>query len=230
MFEVRERRIRSYVRRQGRTTAAQRKALERLWNRYVLNTDRMFDHLTIFSRAAPLIVEVGFGNGDALASLALANPQLDYLGIEVHRPGIGRLLGQLEALDIHNVRVYCDDAVNVLKSNIPDTSLTGLHLFFPDPWPKKRHKKRRLMTPGFVELVCQKLIPSGYLHAATDWEDYAYQMLSVLNECRSLQNAAATDRFVERPAHRPLTKFEIKGQRLGHKVWDLIFFKAHYPC
>ncbi len=220
-----ERHIRSYACRQRRITDAQRQALEHLWDRYGLNPEKPIDAMAAFSRKAPLIVEIGFGDGETLATMAAENPQFDYLGIEVHRPGVGHLLLRLDTLSLGNVKVVCADAVDILQGNIEDASLAGVHLFFPDPWPKKRHHKRRLMNAGFAGLMVRKLEDLGYFHAATDCEDYAHQMLAVLEACRLLENTAGKGRFAERPPHRPLTRFEARGQRLGHQVWDLTFRK-----
>ncbi len=216
-------RIRSYTLRQGRLTEAQRKALDTLWPIYGLEADRPFDAQSVFGREAPLIVEIGFGNGESLAQTASANPDRDFLGIEVHRPGIGHLLLRLKEGEISNVRVYCADAVEILSTNIPDHGLAGINLFFPDPWPKQRHHKRRLVNPEFIRLAARKLTQGGIFHAATDWEDYAQQMLDVLLNCAEMRNTRTENSFSSRPADRPRTKFESRGERLGHGVWDLIF-------
>jgi len=177
-----QRRIRSFVRREGRMTPAQQRALDELWPRYGVDVAaELLDLDSLFDRKAPRVLEIGFGNGDALLTMARNNPQNDYLGIEVHRPGVGRLLRRLEEEDIRNVRVICADAVDVLEHNIPEDSLAAVHLFFPDPWPKKKHHKRRIMQPSFASLVASKLAASGMLHIATDWEDYAEHMMAVLN-------------------------------------------------
>ena len=217
--------IRSFVRRQGRITHAQNLALERLWPIYGLDPQEPFDARRAFSRDAPLIVEIGFGNGESLAQMAAASPDKNFLGIEVHRPGIGHLLLKIRALALDNVRVYCGDAVEMLQDKLEDGSLSGMQIFFPDPWHKKRHHKRRLITPEFARLAVRKLKIGGIFHAATDWEDYARQMLQVLEACEGLSNTAGKGSFSARPDHRPLTKFEARGRNLGHRVWDLIFVR-----
>ena len=218
-------RIRSFIRRQGRLTQGQQHALDNLWDKYCLDPLSETDFIQVFGRNAPLVVEIGFGNGESLAEMAAANPDTDYLGIEVHRPGVGHLLMLLEQQGISNVRIYCYDAIEIIGRKIADNSLAGVHLFFPDPWPKKKHHKRRIVRPDFVELIVRKLKKGGYFHAATDWENYAQAMLAVLSESSALKNSSATNDYCERPEYRPLTKFERRGMRLGHGVWDLIFIK-----
>ncbi len=217
--------IRSFSRRQGRITAGQQQALSDFWDKYGLEPDIECRFNEIFGREAPVIVEIGFGNGDSLAEMAEANPDFNYIGIEVHRPGVGHLIMQLEARELSNVRIFCHDAVEILARSIPDQSLTGVHLFFPDPWPKKRHHKRRIINPAFVNLVTAKLARDSYFHCATDWENYAKHMLAALSNAPSLRNTNADGGYSERPSYRPLTKFENRGLRLGHGVWDLIFRK-----
>lgn len=217
-------RIRSFVMRPGRMTEAQRRALEADLPRFGLEReDGALDALAAFGREAPLVLEIGFGMGQSLVEMAAASPQVNYLGVEVHRPGIGKLLHSMAEQGVDNIRVYCDDAVPVLEECIADTSLDGVQIFFPDPWHKKRHHKRRLIQPGFVKLLCKKLKPGGFLHLATDWENYAEHMLEVLSAEPGLVNTAGAGAFAPRPAGRPLTKFEQRGQRLGHGVWDLLF-------
>ena len=218
-------RIRSFIRRQGRATLGQKIALESLWDKYCLSPQQDYDFAEVFGHQAPLIVEIGFGNGSSLADMAEANPQLNYLGIEVHRPGVGHLMMLLEQRGIGNVRIYHHDAIEILEQKIPDRSLSGVHLFFPDPWQKRRHHKRRIVRPSFVELLNDKLQPGGYFHAATDWEHYAKDMLGILSAGVGLKNASPSDNFCPRPTYRPLTKFENRGINLGHGVWDLIFNK-----
>ena len=216
--------IRSFVRREGRITEAQRRALEELLPRYgVAPGEAPLDFVALFGRAAPLHLEIGFGNGEALAAMALAQPQNNYLGIEVHRPGVGMLLRRLDAECIPNVRVACSDAKEVLEQRIPDASLSAMYVFFPDPWHKQRHHKRRLVQPAFIALLGRKLKPGGTLHLATDWEDYAQQMLALLSVAEGFENAAGPGRYAPRPEARPLTRFERRGQRLGHGVRDLVF-------
>lgn len=219
-------RIRSFIRRQGRATTGQRLALENHWDKYCLSPQDHFEPLTAFGRAAPLIVEIGFGNGDSLAAMALANPHLNYLGIEVHRPGVGHLMMLLDEQGISNVRIYHHDAIEILEQKIADASLSGIHLFFPDPWHKRRHHKRRIVRPSFLHLLNRKLLPGGYFHAATDWQDYAKDMLATLSADAGLKNASPNGDYCPRPDYRPLTKFENRGLRLGHGVWDLIFTRG----
>ena len=227
-FAARPRRpIRSFVRREGRITKAQERALTELWPRYGVDAgDAPLDFRALFGRAAPVHVEIGFGNGDVLAAMAARHPEYDYLGIEVHRPGIGALLRRLEAAGLGNARVMRADAKEVLARNIPDAALSAVYIFFPDPWPKKRHHKRRLIQPEFAELVRRKLQPGGMLHLATDWRDYAEQMLDVLSQTPGFENTAAAGAFAPRPEERPLTKFEQRGKRLGHEVYDLSFRRS----
>jgi len=218
-------RIRSFIRRQGRATTGQRIALEQHWTKYCLATTSAFEPNRSFGRQAPLIVEIGFGNGDSLADMAAANPHLNYLGIEVHRPGVGHLMMLLAERGIGNVRIYHHDAIEIMETKIADASLAGVHLFFPDPWHKRRHHKRRIVRPSFIQLLNQKLLPGGYFHAATDWQDYAKDMLSQLSADTGLKNASPGGDYCPRPDYRPLTKFENRGLKLGHGVWDLIFIK-----
>jgi len=218
--------ITSFVRREGRLTSGQRRALTSLWDRYGIDTKlEPLDFDNLFQRHASHIVEIGFGNGESLAAMAQAHPEADFLGIEVHRPGVGHLLICIETLGLSNLRVLCADAVEVLKYQLPDASLDRTQVFFPDPWPKKRHHKRRLIQPDFVELLARKLRPGAYLHLATDWEDYALHMLKVLESACDFVNTA--DNFAPRPAYRPLTKFEQRGLRRGHAVWELIFQRRY---
>ena len=220
-------RIRSFIRRQGRLTPGQEVALDQHWSQYGLEPEIYYDFSQVFGRQAPLIVEIGFGNGDSLAKMAAANPDHDYIGIEVHKPGVGHLLILLHEQGLTNVRVYCHDAIEILEQKIPDHSLAGLHLFFPDPWHKKKHHKRRIVRPSFVDLLNKKLQVGGYFHAATDWQHYAESMLEVLSASEGLKNTSLTQDYCERPDYRPLTKFEQRGLRLGHGVWDLIFSKSN---
>lgn len=215
--------IRSYVLRQGRVSNAQRRAREMLMPKYGIPFQEVrLDLELVFGRAAPKIVEIGFGMGETTATIAAAHPQNDYLGIEVHSPGIGSLLKCIEERSIRNVRVIQHDAVEVFARMIPPDSLAGVHIFFPDPWPKNRHHKRRLIQSPFVALVARGLEPGGYLHVATDWEDYADQVLALLSAEELLENSAE-EGFAPRPQHRPLTRFEQRGLRLGHAVRDLLF-------
>jgi tRNA (guanine-N7-)-methyltransferase len=219
-------RIRSFIRRQGRLTPGQQMALDNHWATYCLDPKNDYDFAQVFGRDAPLFVEIGFGNGDSLAKMAAANPDKDYIGIEVHTPGVGHLLILLHEQGINNVRIYSHDAIEILEQKITDNSLSGVHLFFPDPWHKKKHHKRRIVRASFVDLLVKKLKPAGYFHAATDWENYAEAMLAVLSEGNVLKNTSPTQDYCPCPEYRPLTKFEQRGIRLGHGVWDLIFSKA----
>ena len=217
-------RIRSYVLRAGRVGSGQARALAELGPRYLLSyQSSLVDLDAIYGRAAPKILEIGFGMGEGLAEIAAAHPENDYLGVEVHTPGVGALLKQLGERGLDNVRVIQYDAVEVLTHMLAPGSLVGVHIFFPDPWHKKRHNKRRLIQSPFVRLLTGRIAPGGYLHLATDWEDYALQMLEVLSAEPKLANVA--DGFSARPDTRPLTKFEQRGLRLGHGVWDLVFRK-----
>lgn len=217
--------IRSFVLRQGRTTPAQRRAFEELWPRYGLELPATgpIDPATIFGSDHPLFLEIGCGNGETLAALAARHPERNYLGVEVHGPGVGSLMLKLEERDSDNARVLKCDAMELLRHHLPSGCLDGLYLFFPDPWPKKKHHKRRIVQPEFTQLVHRALRPGGFLHMATDWEHYAEQMLQVLSEAEGFENSAGRGNFSPRPSDRPLTHFEQRGQRLGHGVWDLIF-------
>jgi len=220
-FASRVRPIRSYVLRQGRVSQAQKRAYDTLLPRYgVAFRAELFDLDALFGRAADRFLEIGFGMGETTASIAAAHPERDYLGIEVHTPGVGSLLKLIEERSLANVRVIQHDAVEVLKDMIPSESLSGVHIFFPDPWPKARHHKRRLIQPGFVALVAERLKPGGYVHVATDWESYARQVLAVLSGQPRLANTA--EGFAHRH-DRPRTKFEQRGLALGHEVWDVLF-------
>ncbi|HXF80035.1 MAG TPA: tRNA (guanosine(46)-N7)-methyltransferase TrmB [Usitatibacter sp.] len=217
-----QRPIRSYVLRQGRFSPAQQNAVASLMPRYgIAYAPAPLVFPDAFGREAPVVAEVGFGMGETTASLARDNPGMNYLAIEVHGPGVGSLLKRLEADSIANVRVVQHDAVEVLRDMVPERSLAAIHVFFPDPWPKKRHHKRRLLQPAFVGLAATRLAPSGIIHVATDWEEYAQQVLAVLADTPILENTA--EGFAPRPAWRPQTKFERRGTALGHGVWDIIF-------
>jgi tRNA (guanine-N7-)-methyltransferase len=213
--------IRSFVLRQGRLSAAQARALEEQRNFVIEYGSALVDTAEEFGRQAPLVVEIGFGMGHATADIAEALPDHDFIGIEVHTPGVGSLLKMLGTRHIQNVRVIQHDAVEVLRDMMADASLSGVHIFFPDPWPKKRHHKRRLIQPGFVASLVRKLKPGGYIHCATDWQEYAEHMLDVLQNEPALKNTASG--YAPRPAYRTESNFERRGLRLGHGVWDLVF-------
>jgi tRNA (guanine-N7-)-methyltransferase len=221
------RRIRSFVKREGRLTTGQERALKDLFPLYGLTLqDHPINLEKVFQRTAPCILEIGFGNGSSLAEMAANNPEQDYIGIEVHRPGVGNLLSQIEKMGLTNLRVINDDAVDVLNKMIENDSLDAVYLFFADPWHKTRHYKRRIVQKEFVELLREKLKVAGIFHMATDWQDYAKHMMRVMNDTKHFENTAGKDQYLPRPDYRPLTKFEQRGQRLGHAVWDLIFKKV----
>lgn len=214
-----EKRILSFVRREGRISTRQQRAIEKVWDHYVIH--EFSPSLASFD--GKLILEIGFGMGKSLFEMAKANPDQRFIGIEVYRSGVGSLLADLEEHNLQNVHIFCDDAVDVLENSIPDASLDRVQLFFPDPWPKKRHHKRRLVQPLFVEKIANKLKSGGVFHIATDWQDYAEHILAVLSSSSRFFNSAGAGQFTQRPAYRPLTKYERRGQALGHEVWDLIF-------
>ena len=221
---LRARSIRSFVLRQGRTTEAQKRAFTEHWPRFGLDyvaARRDFDQA--FGRQAPRVLEIGFGNGEQVEFAAQREPARDFIGIEVHGPGVGRLLNALAVADLPNVRLYQHDAVEVLQHEVADGALDEVRIYFPDPWHKKRHHKRRLIQPGFVGLLCDKLRAGGQLHLATDWENYAEQMWDVLDAEPRLENLAGQRTAVPRPDWRRQTHFETRGQRLGHGVWDLLY-------
>ncbi len=216
--------IKSFVMRAGRMTEGQQRGLDKGWPRFGLTLEAGPQELDgLFGRSAPRTLEIGFGMGHSLLEMAAAAPQEDFIGIEVHRPGVGALLSGLLAQDLSNVRVYACDALEVLRQCIADASLDRVLLFFPDPWHKARHNKRRIVQPAFAELVRSKLKPGGVLHMATDWQPYAEHMLEVMDMAPGYLNLAGDERFVARPPERPVTKFERRGERLGHGVWDLKF-------
>ena len=205
-------------------TEGQQRAYEQNWRRWGLqHAAGGQDFAAVFGRAAPLVLEIGFGMGASLVEMAASAPQRNFIGVEVHLPGVGRLLHEMAARDIDNIRVYRHDAVEVLRDCIEDACLDTVQVFFPDPWHKKRHHKRRLIQPPFVDLLAAKLKPGGILLLATDWEDYALQMMEALSGCAGLTNTCTGEAFAPRPQLRPLTKFERRGERLGHGVWDLVF-------
>lgn len=222
--ETPRRAIRSFVMRAGRMTEGQQRGLDKGWPQFGLQlADGVLDLDQLFARQAPRTLEIGFGMGHSLLEMAQASPEQDFIGIEVHRPGVGSLLSGVLDAGLQNLRVYDCDAIEVLKQAIPDASLDRLLLFFPDPWHKKKHNKRRIVQPVFAELVRRKLKVGGVLHMATDWEHYAEQMLEVMGAAPGYRNQAADGGFIPRPPERPITKFEKRGERLGHGVWDLKF-------
>lgn len=215
--------IRSFVNRRGHITQAQKEALETLVPKWSLPyTSAVTDFSRPFNRDAPLILEIGFGMGETTAAIAAARPHDNFLGVEVFNAGVGALAKRIETMGLPNVRIIQHDAVEVVRDMIAPASLAGVHVYFPDPWPKKRHHKRRLIQPPFVALLASRIAPGGYLHCATDWQHYAEQMLEVLGNEPLLENTAGTG-FAERPGWRPQTKFETRGLRLGHGVWDVLF-------
>ena len=216
--------IRSFVHRRGHITQGQKQALSTVRDKWSIPyAQALLDPQAAFGRAAPLILEIGFGMGETTEQIALARPGDNFLGVEVFEAGVGALLKRLEASGLDNVRIIQHDAVEVLQHMIAPDSLAGVHIYFPDPWPKKRHHKRRLIQPPLVDLLASRMAPGSYLHCATDWEHYALQMLEVRSAEPALTNTS--DGFAPRPDYRPLTKFEQRGLRLGHGVWDLIFRK-----
>ena len=219
--------IRSFVKREGKLTTGQKNAIEQLWSTHGIDlTDAPLDLAAEFGRDAPVVLEIGFGNGLSLADMAEAYPELNFFGVEVHRPGVGSLLVQVKQRELSNVRVSQDDAVQVLEQQIPAASLHRVQIFFPDPWHKKRHHKRRLIQPDFVAMLVKKLAPGGRIHVATDWENYAEHILEVLSQNADLRNTSSDPSgYAPKPDYRPDTKYEKRGIRLGHGVWDLVFEK-----
>ncbi|WP_027965792.1 tRNA (guanosine(46)-N7)-methyltransferase TrmB [Halomonas halocynthiae] len=221
--------IKSYVIRAGRATVAQQRGLEEVWPRLGLSiADGRQNPVELFGRSAPLVVEIGFGMGGSLIEQAESNPQTDFIGIEVHAPGVGKLLDEADKRGLTNLRVYREDALAVLEQCLPEASMDTLQLFFPDPWTKKKHHKRRIVQPAFVELIRTRLKLGGILHMATDWQAYAEWMAEVLDAAPGYINSAEGDTapYVPRPDFRPLTKFETRGEKLGHGVWDLMYRRA----
>jgi tRNA (guanine-N7-)-methyltransferase len=208
-------------------TAGQDRAWQEHWPTFGIDPGTgLVDFASAFGRQAPVTFEIGFGNGESLVALALAHPERNFVGLEVHRPGVGHLMLRCAAEQVTNVRVICQDAVEILQQHVADAALAEVLLYFPDPWPKKRHHKRRIVQPAFVDLVARRLQSGGVLRMATDWEPYAEHMLAVASHCIVLRNESPAGTFVARPASRPLTRFEQRGQRLGHGVWDLAFRKT----
>ena len=223
-YPISQRPVRSFVLRQGRVSNAQQRHHEEGMPRWgIPYAQTPLDLTAVFGREAPCFLEIGCGMGETTAAIAAAHPQHNYIGIEVHTPGVGSLLKEIATRELSNLRVIQHDAVEVVQHMIPLNALAGIHIYFPDPWPKKRHHKRRLIQAPFVNALASRLAPGGYFHCATDWEEYAVQMLDVLSAEPLLTNTA--DGFAARPAWRPQTKFETRGLRLGHGVWDVLFIR-----
>lgn len=224
LYDPAERRIRSFVTRAGRLSGAQARAIETLGPKFCIPyTKAALDIDRVFGRHAPTVLEIGFGMGDTTATIAAGMPERNFIGVEVHTPGVGSLLKLIDEQGLQNLRLIQHDAFEVVTHMVAPESLAGVHVFFPDPWHKARHNKRRLIQPAFVALLASRIAPGGYLHCATDWQEYAEQMLEVLGAEPSLQNTAPD--YAPRPDYRPVTKFEKRGLRLGHGVWDLVFKK-----
>ncbi|ODN43433.1 tRNA (guanosine(46)-N7)-methyltransferase TrmB [Piscirickettsia litoralis] len=220
------RKIKSFVRREGRLTKGQEHALDKHWPNYGKTIAQgRFEPQQEFNNDLPITLEIGYGMGSSLVTMAKTMPNNNFIGVEVHRPGVGSLLLQMEQENVSNIRSYMEDAVEVLNQCIPDHSLSKVQIFFPDPWHKKRHHKRRLIQPEFIDLLSQKLTADAMIHLATDWENYAEHMMDVLSNHSHFENTAGVGEYIPRPDYRPLTKFEQRGQRLGHGTWDLLFKK-----
>lgn len=218
------RKVRSFVLRAGRMTESQQKAMDEVWPRMGLTLEHgLLDLNDVFGREAPVVLEIGFGMGDSLIEMAKNQPEKNYIGIEVHRPGVGRLLSNADKEGLNNIRVFCEDAIEVLAQSIPDGSLDCIQLFFPDPWHKKRHHKRRIVQPELAESLRKKLKVGGVFHMATDWENYAEHMMEVMSAAPGYKNVAGEGAFSPQPQWRPVTKFQRRGEKLGHGVWDLMF-------
>jgi tRNA (guanine-N7-)-methyltransferase len=219
-----DRQVRSFVLRGGRLTEGQKRALEELWPRFgIEDKHEQVNFSALFGNEAPVIVEIGFGDGEASWQMALARPDQNFVGVEVHRPGVGHLLLKLEEKGIENLRIACADAVEFLQARVPEQTLDGVRIYFPDPWPKKRHHKRRIIRPEFVRLLASRMRTGGVLHIATDWEPYAEHILMVMADSCEFENLSETGDFSPRPQWRPDTKYERRGERLGHSVFDLVF-------
>ncbi|NRP10845.1 MULTISPECIES: tRNA (guanosine(46)-N7)-methyltransferase TrmB [unclassified Marinobacterium] len=220
--------IRSFVVRAGRMTEGQERAMKENWPLYGLELeDGMVDFKTLFGDDRPVTLEIGFGMGASLVEMASRSPEKGFIGIEVHPPGVGRLLADARAEGVDNIRVYCEDAIEVLAQCIPDGSLAGVQLFFPDPWHKKKHNKRRIVQPEFAQTIRQKLAIGGVFHMATDWEPYSEHMMEVMSAAEGYQNQMGEGQFSPQPDFRPVTKFQKRGEKLGHGVWDLMFERVN---
>ena len=218
--------VRSFVLRAGRMTDAQDKAYQTLWDEYGLVCQQpRLELQAAFCRQAPVVLEIGFGMGDSLLEQALAEPERDFLGVEVHKPGVGRLMNEAKKAGVSNLRVLCEDAVEVLSDGLGPQSLAGVQIYFPDPWHKKRHTKRRLVQPAFINLLAHRVTLGGFCHLATDWAPYAHWMLEVFSQSAAWENTSPDADFVPRPPRRPITKFETRGERLGHAVFDLVYLR-----
>lgn len=219
--------VRSYVLRAGRVTEGQRRALEELWPLHGVEAgEELLDFRALFGNDGPVVMEIGFGNGEATWRMAKDSPCENFLGVEVHKPGVGRLLLKIEEHGLGNLRIACEDAVELLRSRVPDGSLDGVRIYFPDPWPKKRHHKRRIVQQAFVALLAKKMKVGGVLHLATDWEPYAEYMLEVMRVSPGFENLSTSGDYCPKPDWRPPTKYERRGERLGHHVSDLVFRRA----
>jgi tRNA (guanine-N7-)-methyltransferase len=228
--EAGRRPVRSFVLRGGRLTEGQKRALDEFWPRFGIEKgESLLDFKTIFGNDAPVIMEIGFGNGDATWQMAQAHPAENYLGVEVHQPGVGRLLLKMKQHGIANIRIANDDAVEFLRERVPAESLDGVRIYFPDPWPKKRHHKRRLIKSSLIELLASRMRPGALLHLATDWEPYAEHMLEVMRLSDGFVNLSPSGDFCDQPEWRPETKYERRGERLGHQVRDLLFKRIPLP-
>lgn len=220
------RQVKSFVLRTGRMTPAQKRAYDEAWPQFGLSsTQGLLDFNAVFQRDSNVVLEIGFGMGDSLIQMAQESPEQDFIGIEVHRPGVGRLLNQISENQLSNVRVFAEDALDALNKSIADNSLAKVQIFFPDPWHKKKHHKRRIIQPDFIQLLRSKLKTDGIIHLATDWENYAEHMLEVMQAADGFSNLDENGSYSPKPAFRPETKFERRGERLGHGVWDLLFRK-----
>ena len=223
--DPKKREIKSFVVRSGRMTAGQTRGWDEYWSKYGLDPDEALDFSDIFGNDNPVVFEIGFGMGGSLFEMASNDANMNFVGVEVHRPGVGALLASAGDAGLDNLRLLCCDAVELLKNKVPANSLARLQLYFPDPWHKKRHHKRRIVQPEFAALVASKLADGGVFHMATDWEPYAEHMAEVMNEAPNYENCAETGSYSPKPDYRPSTKFEKRGERLGHGVWDLLYKK-----